>query len=161
MDEINPTELVLQINFYFSITVVPIGIVINILSIFIFKRKSLNKNTNMGYMYSTLSLFNICALMNSILFTQFLPYFDIDITSYSEYGCKFLNLWRRFAKQSPSIHQILIAFMFYFSVKQPNRSRFIQDKRVIAKIMCLNAIVILIVNSLYLFFKSKKKANIS
>ena len=118
MDEINPTELVLQINFYFSITVVPIGIVINILSIFIFKRKSLNKNTNMGYMYSTLSLFNICALMNSILFTQFLPYFDIDITSYSEYGCKFLNLWRRFAKQSPSIHQILIAFMFYFSVKQ-------------------------------------------
>ena len=98
-----------EIKFYFSAITAPIGVVINTISSITFFKKSLNKSTNMGILYGCLCILNIITLINFLVFDT-LNYFNVDYYDYSEFTCKFLNIWIKIASQFPSFQQVLIAF---------------------------------------------------
>ena len=108
-----------QVRFYFGVTVVPLSIVSNIVSIYLFSQKSLNKNTKNGYLNAFLCLFNVFALFNFFLFSQILPYVGINTTSSSYFSCTFFNIYRRWGLQSPSVQQVFITLLFFLNLKYP------------------------------------------
>lgn len=48
-----------QIIYYYLVTVMPLGLVGNVISIYIYSRPSLNKKTNTGFLYIWLCIVNI------------------------------------------------------------------------------------------------------
>lgn len=137
----------------FSGTVVPIGIVTNILAWYIFSRKALNsKDVKHGHMNGLLCFFNMLALSSSILLTQFLPFFNIYLVRLSDPACKLFNLWLRFTLQVPSCHQCLVTFLFYLSIKYPAKSKFMYEKGFILKSMTVMFAFVLLANSEYFWY---------
>lgn len=104
---------------YMNFMIVPIGILTNMVSIIIFIKKRLNKKTNIGYMHALLCLFNIFPLINSVMLTQILPHYKIDLFQKSEFSCKLFSFWIRFALDCPSFQQIYITAMLMVSIKFP------------------------------------------
>lgn len=146
-----------QINLYFSIATIPPGIVLNILTILIFwtdtkMRKGAGTKT-MWLLYISLCIYDILALLNSLLFTQFLPSLGIDLSTYSLAACKILNVWRKTALQCPSWLQVIITFDRLRSVVFPNRFRFMSKQNVILIVLAATTILISIANIEYIWFK--------
>jgi hypothetical protein len=119
------------IDFYYSAIVIPIGVVLNLLTIFIYSRSSsvTHKNIIINLLYIGLSIYDILALFNSILFAQLLPSLGIYLVNYSTATCIELNWWRKIVVQSPSWVQVIITFERYLSITNANRSRLFKSKR--------------------------------
>ncbi|RMZ97422.1 hypothetical protein BpHYR1_019265 [Brachionus plicatilis] len=109
------SEKAIAVQYYFSITTMPLGILLNILSMWIFSRKRFNKNTNMGFLYIILCLFNIIALINQLIIYT-LEKFEIDPRNFNLFSCKFYNIFASVALQIPSIAQIYISYDLYRSI---------------------------------------------
>jgi hypothetical protein len=108
------------IKFYFSLIILPIGILLNILSARVFFKYILNNNsTNMGLLYGCLSCLNVVALVNLLIF-NILDYNDYNY-HYSAFTCKFLNVWEKVVLHFPSFQQVLIAFYLWLSICFPNK----------------------------------------
>lgn len=119
-------DLAKSINIYFSASIIPIGIFLNILTIFIFSKRKFNNLTVMKYYYICLAIFDILALSNSILFIQLLPNLNIRLLNKSEFMCKFFMLWRRVVIQSPSWILVIITLDRFKSVYFPNRFKLLE-----------------------------------
>jgi hypothetical protein len=146
-------NIVRILNFYFSTCVVPIGLLLNICTAIIFSRKNLNRNCYLGYLYSILCILNILALSNSIIITQLLPFYDIDLLIISDLSCKFLSLWRNFLLQCPSWQQAFVSFNLFMNVYFPKRFTFLKKPKILAIIITLMLFTILVINIEYLFFE--------
>ena len=119
------------INFYYSAIVIPIGVVLNLASIYIFARSSsvTKKNVIINLLYIGLGAYDILALINSILFAQLLPSLGIYLVNYSAATCIGLNWWRKVVIQAPSWMQVIITLERYLNVVHANRSRLFKKKR--------------------------------
>ena len=99
------------------------------------------KNTVINLLY-ILSIYDILALFNSILFAQLLPSLNIYLANYSPATCICLNWWRKIVVQSPSWAQALITFERYLTVCHANKSALFKSKHnVIAMILSIFAIL--------------------
>lgn len=137
----------------FSATVVPLGILANLVAMYIFSQKSLNsRNTKHGYLNAFFCFLNILALTVPIMFSQLLPFFNIVLTNYSSIACKIFSVWDRSILQAPSFHQCLISIFFYTDLRNPTRSKALYRSKNIAKAMILMVIVLIGVNLEYLWF---------
>ena len=128
------------IDLYYSAIIIPIGIFLNIVTIFIFARSSsvTKKNTIINLLYIGLSAYDILALLNSILFAQLLPSLNIYIVNFSIANCIALNWYRKIVGQSPSWVQVLITFERYLSVCYANKFQLFKSRRnVIAMILSI------------------------
>lgn len=127
------------INFYSSVVILPVGLVVNSLGVFVFLRKSLNNKTNMGFLYSTLCICNIVALVTSIFVTQFLPFYGLTLATLNGFFCEFITIWKNFALQMPSFVQVLISLEMFVGVCYPNKFRYIRSnkKRIMWLILCI------------------------
>lgn len=134
-----------KINMYISSMVIPIGFIINFFSAYIFSRKALNVKTRIGCLHAILCIFNTFPLVNSLLISQVLPYFEIYLLEASSLSCKFLSFWRKFATVCPSFQQILITFMLYMSIKYPSKFMSLQNcKKLIAIVGCTLLFAVLV-----------------
>ena len=52
-----------EIGFYLLLVTVPVGLIGNLAAIFIFTRPKLNRNTNTGFLYTILCIFNIIKIV--------------------------------------------------------------------------------------------------
>lgn len=137
----------------FSSTVVPIGMTGNLVAWYIFSQKALNsKDSRHGHMNGLLCFFNMLALSSSVFITQFLPFFGISLNKISDSSCKIVNLWLRFTLQVPSCHQCLVTFLFYLSIRYPSRSKFMYEKKFIARCMIIMCVFIIVVNIEYFWY---------
>jgi len=126
IDQIN--KLINQINFYYSSIVIPIGILLNIVNIIIFSSNKQKNSSNQNILYIGLSIYDILALLNSILFAQLLPAIGITLTNYSNAACVYLSWYRKIVVQAPSWAQMLITFERYTSVVSFNNSNIFKNK---------------------------------
>jgi hypothetical protein len=130
------------IKFYFSVCVLPIGILLNALSIQLFLKNSLNKSTNMGMLYGCLSCLNVIALVNVLIF-NILEFYEYDYES-TEFTCRFMNVWTKMVLQLPSFQQVIIAFYLWLSICYPNKFKDAIKKTLYCEIgifvyiMCMN-----------------------
>lgn len=154
-DNINSVQSLTKfINFYFSIIIIPIGIVLNILTIIIFStQKNRERNiSNMNILYIALCVYDILALFNSVLFAQLLPSLDIILINYSDILCKLLSLWRKTIIQSPSWIQVLITVDRFRSVVCYNRFTFLKKKSTLIIMLILIFVIFLVVNMDQIWF---------
>ena len=133
-----------QINLYYSAIVIPIGIILNFITCFIFARSSsvTKKNVIINLLYIGLGAYDILALINSILFAQLLPALGIYLVNYSPVTCIILNWYRKVVIQAPSWVQVLITLERYLSVCFANRFTLFKRKRnVIAMLLSIFALL--------------------
>ena len=70
-DYINYLTSVANTILYYPILIsLPIGIVGNLFSCFIYTRPNLNKKTNTGFLFAWLCIFNICFMLGFVLFNR-------------------------------------------------------------------------------------------
>jgi hypothetical protein len=84
-----------NINIFFGSVVPPIGIFFNFFVILVYLRDGLRKKSNISAFYIFLAVYDILALLNSVLFVQYLPNIGINLTASSYQICKFLSAYRR------------------------------------------------------------------
>jgi hypothetical protein len=128
--------LITNIEFYFSIIMNPIGISLNLMCVYIFNKDSLNKKTNLGFLYMVLCLLNILALLNSTIIAC-LSYFDSDPYAHSLFSCKLLNLWNVFVFYCPSIQQIIIGIEVFRLVYFPYSKKFSKKRYIFLALFML------------------------
>jgi hypothetical protein len=149
--------------FLMNIILAPIGIMANLLSIYIFNHKMLNNKTHIGFLHSLLCVYNIIPFMNGILLSQVLPYFKINVAEYTHYLCKIINFWRRFAIDVSSLQQLFITIYLYLCIKHPSKFMLLQNKKyVVLIIVCILATTISL-NVPFLFYelKTSKELNLT
>ena len=136
------------INLYYSSIVIPIGVILNLSTIFIFARstKVTKKNTIINLLYIGLSMYDILALFNSILFAQLLPSLNIYIVNYSKANCIALNWYRKSVIQSPSWVQVIITFERYLSVCHANKFGLFKRKRNVIAMLISIFVILTVVN---------------
>lgn len=143
--------LMTQINFYYSVTIIPLGIILNIISIIAFSNQP-NMPHNLNLLYIFLSIYDILALLNSILFAQLLPSLGIILFNYSTFNCVFFNWWRKVAVQSPSWMQVLLTLERHGSATWINKLNFMDKKIYIFAILALMQFILIIANSSIAWF---------
>ena len=138
-----------DINFYFSAICVPFGIFFNLITILVFQTSSFN-STNIRTFYTALGINDILALLNLIYILQLLPSLGINLLLYSQFLCKFLNMWRRLVIQTASWIQVIITYDRYKIVCESNHK--LETKlRIILKFSII-FVVITLFNIPYLWY---------
>lgn len=138
-----------QINFYYPIIIVPIGIVLNMMTMVVYcseKQLKTISGTRTDLIHLALGACDIFALLNSLLFVQFLPTIKINLTDATDASCKLTNLWRKFAIQSPSWMQVLITLDRFRSVVCPKRMFFFRNKCQLSLVIMGIFLMIILVN---------------
>lgn len=124
-------------NLIFTSIVVPIGVIVNAIAVFVFFQKVLNNNTMNGFMNAFLCIYNIIALLNIFFITQFMPALGVNVLAASQFTCKFFTAWRLVFVQLPSLQQILITCFFYISIRYPARYQFYKSSKLVGQAMAL------------------------
>jgi hypothetical protein len=137
------------VNFYFPATVVSVGLLLNLITACVFCTKNMRAKTNMSLLYVSLAVFDILALLNSILFLQLLPSLSINLINISDALCKLFMFWRRTVIQLPSWHLVLITIDRFRSVCCPNKYNFLEKKKYLLIIMASVNIFLMLINSIY------------
>ena len=141
-----------SINLYFSMIAIPIGLVLNLLTIITFSRQKLRVSSTMSIFYISLAIYDCLSLGNSILFVQMLPSLGVKIVNFSELLCKLGNVWRKIATQCPSWVQLIMTFDRFRCVVYPHRFKFLEDKRKLIALLVSLFFVIFLINSAYLAY---------
>ena len=106
-----------RMEYYFLMIVIPTGLVGNLISIFIYSRPSLNKNTNIGLLYIWLCIINIVSLLYYAFVNRSGHLFNYTVSL----PCGFDLFIRRNCNNSVSWMQVLIAFDRFVAVIYPKK----------------------------------------
>jgi hypothetical protein len=128
MSDTYKTRLESEIDFYFSITLQPIGCLFNIIALIVFSNKKLNNKNIFGFLYAWLCVFNIICLSNSFIFS-ILNFFNIEAFSNSDLNCKFIFGWVKYVTHVPSFQMVLVAFYLYVCTCHPSKKEFLDKMK--------------------------------
>lgn len=149
-------NILYRFNFYSMVILIPIGIVGNIISIFIFTRPSFNQKTNTGRLYSFLCVVNlitivfVTAFKNKNDFTQYSIQLPLSTEKFIEHTMY----------QSLSWIQVIISVDRFIFVLYPIKGvRFMSKKWVLYSIILGSFIFILGLNSPYFIRHSHTYTN--
>jgi hypothetical protein len=132
---INYPYLTNRLNFYCSLTILPIGIIMNFFTAIIFAHKPFG-GTSLGFITCCLSIIDFCAL--SFAFLNFLPAsINKDLQNLNTFSCKTINYFRRFFIKMVSWYQVLITIDRTMCIVYNYRFRFWLKKRFLVLIMAL------------------------
>lgn len=153
-----------QINFYFSTVIIPIGILLNSLTILVFtfgEKSKINVNSNITLLNIGHCTYDTLALLNSILFSQMLPSIGINVMNYSLSNCLALNWWRRTIGQATSWLQVVLTFERFVSVVYVNRFTFFKSKFVVIGILFSTFTILGFVNigQFWFYIEAKQSVN--
>ena len=137
-------KLFFRFRFYSLVTLIPIGIVGNIISLFIFTRPSFNQKTNTGLLYTlfcginSITLIYVAAFKNVGSFTNFNIKLPFDFQIYIE----------NILLQSLSWVQVIISVDRFIAVLYPVKGvRFMSKKWVLLSIMLVLLTIIMAINT--------------
>ena len=112
-----------KLDFWFLVITIPLGILLNMISIYIYSRPNLNK-TNMGFFYFHLSIWNTLVLIYYLFVMDSKQIFPYDLTTSSNSACKIVTFIRRCLREVPCWIEALITLERYLTICYPNRKRF-------------------------------------
>ncbi|RNA19526.1 G-coupled receptor -like protein [Brachionus plicatilis] len=101
----------------------------------------------MGIFYAALGVYDSLALLNSILFIQFLPSLGISLPAMSHFACHFFSIYRRTAIQTPSWMLVIITLDRFRSVCYPTKFKFMEKKKFILKVIVFLFLAIFLLNA--------------
>jgi hypothetical protein len=138
------------IFFYDSVVLVPIGILLNLIQIYVFNSKDFKK-LKFGFLMKNLVILESISLVWSIIVFKYLTSIGINISSYSEFTCVTFLYIVRIIQKMPLFYQIFVSFISYLSVAYPSKCISFCNKKNLS--LCLIGIIIfnLIINIPNLF----------
>ncbi|RNA42969.1 FMRFamide receptor-like [Brachionus plicatilis] len=132
-----------SISFYYLLVIIPFGFFANILSIFIYTRPTMNKETNTSFLYMCLSIMNIISLLNYTFIVRPRNIFGYTV----EMTCGLTGFIRRNIFNSTSWVQPIISFDRFLFVFYPVKCKQLGQKKNILFLMSLVLALIMITNS--------------
>ena len=105
------------ISFYYLMITVPIGLIGNTVSFYIYTRPNLNRKTNTGFLYAWLCVLNILSILQYAFLTRSSVLFGYTPT----FPCGLINYMRRTTFNWISWMQVYISFDRFVSVLYPMR----------------------------------------
>lgn len=136
------TEVSDKISFYYLIIIIPFGFITNILSVFIYTRPSINKETNTSFLYMCLSIVNIISLLNYTFIVRSRNVFGYTV----QMTCGIADFLRRNIFNSTSWIQPIISLDRFLFVFYPIKSKQLGKKKYILLLMSLVLVFIMITN---------------
>lgn len=131
-----------KISFYYLIIIIPFGFFTNILSIFIYTRPNINKETNTSFLYMCLSIVNIISLLNYTFIVRSRNVFGYTV----QMTCGIADFLRRNIFNSTSWIQPIISFDRFLFVFYPIKCKQLGKKKNILLLMSLVLVFIMITN---------------
>ena len=128
IQNINNRSIFDKFQQYFLYVIIVFGLIGNLISLFIFTRPNLKKNTNTGLLYTLLCIFNLLTLIED----GFIGIHTIHILGYIyiKFWCLTEFFIRQSLKEFLSWIQVLICFDRFILVVFPSKA-FIMRKKVI------------------------------
>jgi hypothetical protein len=123
----NLSVLSIRINTISLFILCPLGILLGIVCLLIYCRKSLNK-TNMGFLYFWQSMADIFLLSATLFLGQSMEIFGVYFTVQAQFFCKFFGLMSRFVAHISSWMTVYICFDRFMFVYFPTKSKFMTNK---------------------------------
>lgn len=114
-----------SVGYYFLITTLPIGLIANLISLYIYTRTNLNRKTNTGFLYAWLSIFNVLSNLQYTFITKSSLLFNYRVNL----PCGVSNYIRRTAFNMVSWMQVLISFDRFMGVLYPSKGYLMNSKR--------------------------------
>lgn len=133
-----------EIVFYLLFVTLPVGMIGNFVSAFIFIRPTLNQTTNTGFLYTILSILNLIRILSQAIFKNWHSNseYKINVHFQSELFIEYV------ISQLLSWNQALISFDRFIVVFSPIKGvRIIGKKGVLYSIMLGLFVIILVANS--------------
>lgn len=137
-------SMVVWINKIFGSSFVPVGMVLDMFTIYTFSRATLRNNSTLSLFYMALGVYDIFALINYTLFYT-LPAYGIKPINASDSACKILSVLKRTLGVCSSWTETLITFDRFRSVVYPHKFKFITNRRTLKIILGKNLSICLLV----------------
>jgi hypothetical protein len=135
-----------QINYWFEIITSPIGVCLNLISMYIFSRPNLNK-TNMGFFYINITFWNIVVLLFSFFLINSKITLGYELSITSDAACASIWFIRRVSRLFPPWIEVLVTIDRYLFICYSNRFKFIRSKQNLVLII-MGIFVFLILQSI-------------
>jgi hypothetical protein len=156
----------LRYNFYYSVVILPIAILLNTIGFLIFINKRMNhRHLFTGYINAFLCILNNMALTFYIatnifaysIYTKqpFMPITSSHSPVYSDLTCKLFGFIKRYLFHLPAVYQSFISFHCYTLIKYP--SGLIKKKYIYLLIVIVIALLIAIINLPFAFYHYSKE----
>lgn len=147
----NLVQIANKIDFYFVVTLVPVGIATNFISMLIFTRKSLNA-TNMGFFNLLISISNIVTLVFYLFFMESNRVFNYDLSIVSDFGCKLMMLLRRVIREMAPIVETVMTLERFMTVYYPKRFTVFQKRSFLSALILIIFTCFVIISFENLFY---------
>lgn len=135
------TDITIQMYFYSSVILIPIGILLNIFEFIIFQSKEFKK-ANFGFLMSLHVLLKSFSLSYSIIIYKYLPLIGFNLNTYSNISCFLFVYTARVIQQLPIYIQTFISFTSYLNITY--HSKFISLNKKFKLLICIALISIII-----------------
>lgn len=132
-----------RLYFYSSFVIVPIGVILNTLTIVVFSRKRFQKS-NYGFLTIVMTVFNTFSLIWGIIIYKYLAAIDQDPSFISSFICFTFQYVSRSIQQFPTFIQCFISMYQYFEINSSKIHVYLKYK----KNILLSIILIIFITSL-------------
>ncbi|RNA07623.1 sex peptide receptor-like [Brachionus plicatilis] len=150
-------NFIIQLYFYCSVIIVPIGSVFNIVTIIIFLRKRF-RHTNYGYISCVIAFFNTIALIWNFVFYKYFKLTGTDLSIFSSWSCYLFRYCGRMSQQFPVYIQVLLTLTKYLDISSPtSKINFALKKRIYINVAIFGVLISIICLNLPSSFKYLKK----
>jgi hypothetical protein len=112
------------ISYYYLMITFPLGILGNLISLYIYTRPNLNRKTNTGFLYTWLCVFNLLSILQYVFLTRSSSLFNFTINL----PCGVVNFLRRTIFNWLSWMQVYISFDRFMAVYFPTKLIFMSKK---------------------------------
>lgn len=120
------SEYIERIMYFFcSVTIVPLGLLLNFIQFIVFLSKDFKKR-NIGFLMSALAVADSISLFWNFIIFQYLPLIGLSLELYSNEACALFLYITRIIQQIPLYFQALVSFINYISVAYSTRCIFIK-----------------------------------
>ena len=113
-----------RISYYYLMTTLPLSILGNLISLYIYTRPNLNRKTNTGFLYAWLCIFNLLSILQYAFVTRSNILFNFTINL----PCGVVNFLRRTIFNWLSWMQVYISFDRFMAVHFPTKIRLMSRK---------------------------------
>ncbi|CAF1040265.1 unnamed protein product [Brachionus calyciflorus] len=141
-----------SLMFYDSFILFPIGIILNIIEILIFRLQTFTKTT-MGFYFSINCVLNISILTFLLIIAILIIFLNMNLMFYSTISCILYFVIMLIIYQSISWLNVIICADRLLFVLYPNKFKFAKNKQILCLILLVMFVMIILVNVPSFFFQ--------
>lgn len=147
-----------NVDMYYKLSIVPIGILSNLITILVSMQKGMNK-TNMGFFYNCIATANIAQLVFYLFIQKSKHIFNYDLYLLSDVSCKIFKFLRRIIRQLSPLIDTVMTLERFMSVYYPSRMANWRNKSLPIKFIISGILIFAFIDTSNLFYYLETKVH--